>query len=602
MPQRLSQFVFVVVTIGLICLSVLVPIAIVIGSYTLAISGKAVGFRSRQHHYYGFGAVKGNELWRISTRLFPGIVYAKSEEYQFYRLNLETGEEIATQTTLHGPFCTKVWIGDQMYVNTGDELIRWDGSTITTLPQAPPMSQTIHAVPFEYEGRLTMVVEFETNRYRLVHLQNEEWIAGRELVMPTADHVWKTDSGSNLPALQLRDRLTEQPRGSGQVVLDIVSQGGQAHLLFKEYPTFSAYRVGFVFAESDGTASALQAENGTRPGWEPVLANHPEIGFESMVCDRDGLVFFTWQSMDDEFPDSSLGPSFLRRDQNGQIQTMQSSVERIGHIHLVSEGSDGKSYVILEDRYWGRLRIHRIRGTTIEPAHVELPGFADEYLRRWLCLLAGVIVAISTQYLAAILIADWIVARSPRRLLTDGQRTMLVASTSRRAFALLLDLVLALAVLIPIGVFHFKGRSSRVENYCDCLYAFEQFISGEFGLGPAPELNQALNRLAELFLPRSADTGSSGSIIVVVVGLLLLRSVCEGVYGITPGKVLCGIRTMRSDLRRCGVSRSLLRTLLLWLDLPMFITPVPAVISIVLSKRNQRLGDRLSDTVVVRTE
>lgn len=609
MSQRLNKFVFLAVTIGLICLGIAAPVGIVAWSLKSATAGKAIGFRSRQLHYYGGGAVKGNELWRISTRLFPGIVYAKSEEYQFYRLNLETGEETATDLVSHGPLCTKVWIGDQLYINTGDELFRFDGTALTKLPQAPPMSPVIHAVPFEYEGRLTMVVEFEANRYCLFQLQNEEWIAGREIVMPTSDHVWKTDSETGLPILQSRDRFSELPRGSGQVALDVVSHAGQVHLLFKEYPSFTAYRKGFVFADQNGdTASALDPENGIKLGWEPVLPTHPEIFFESMVSDRAGLVFFTWTSMGDG-PEAVSQPGnflvanhFLRRDLEGQVQAMEGDFEMRGHLQLASEGTDGNAYVIVEDRWWGRLTIHRIKGNTIEPAHVERPGFALEYLNRWLRLLTGLVLAICVHYLAAVLIVDWIVARSPRRLLTDGQRTLHVASTTRRACAALIDLTLAIVVLGAFGFFNFKRHSHRVEEYCESLYEFEKLISGEFGLDSAPNWNHAFYNLSRLLVPGSTGAGEFTMMFIALAALLLLRCVCEGAVGITPGKWQLGIRTMRSDLRRCSMARSLLRTLLIWLDLPLLLTPLPAAVSIALSKQNQRLGDRIADTVVVMNE
>lgn len=68
---------------------------------------------------------------------------------------------------------------------------------------------------------------------------------------------------------------------------------------------------------------------------------------------------------------------------------------------------------------------------------------------------------------------------------------------------------------------------------------------------------------------------------------------------LTPGKWLLGIRTVRSTLRPCEITRALVRDALYGLDVLFFVTAIPAAISMMLSRNSQRLGDRLADTVVV---
>jgi uncharacterized RDD family membrane protein YckC len=67
----------------------------------------------------------------------------------------------------------------------------------------------------------------------------------------------------------------------------------------------------------------------------------------------------------------------------------------------------------------------------------------------------------------------------------------------------------------------------------------------------------------------------------------------------TIGKWFLGIRTVRSTLRPCGFARSLIRNFLYWVDLPFLLTPFPAAMSMLCTQQNQRLGDRVADTVVV---
>ena len=74
----------------------------------------------------------------------------------------------------------------------------------------------------------------------------------------------------------------------------------------------------------------------------------------------------------------------------------------------------------------------------------------------------------------------------------------------------------------------------------------------------------------------------------------------EGRYGITPGKWLLGLRTVRTTLRPCGVARAIVRNVFYCFDLPLLLTPLPAAISLMFSDHRQRLGDRAADTIVVR--
>lgn len=83
-----------------------------------------------------------------------------------------------------------------------------------------------------------------------------------------------------------------------------------------------------------------------------------------------------------------------------------------------------------------------------------------------------------------------------------------------------------------------------------------------------------------------------------LAGILVL-SYTEGRYGVTPGKWLCGIRTMRTTLRPCGMLRSFARQLLVYADSVLLLTWIPGVLLIAFSKDWQRLGDLASDTVVI---
>ena len=73
----------------------------------------------------------------------------------------------------------------------------------------------------------------------------------------------------------------------------------------------------------------------------------------------------------------------------------------------------------------------------------------------------------------------------------------------------------------------------------------------------------------------------------------------EAYTGMTPGKWLCGIRTVRTTLRPINFNQALLRTLLLWLDMPLLLWGVPGTTCLIRTERRQRLGDLASDTIVI---
>lgn len=86
------------------------------------------------------------------------------------------------------------------------------------------------------------------------------------------------------------------------------------------------------------------------------------------------------------------------------------------------------------------------------------------------------------------------------------------------------------------------------------------------------------------------------------IGSVLLISVMQGFWGVTPGKWLCGIRTLRTTLRPCGVLRAVARELAVYVDSLLLMTWAPGVISIALSRNWQRLGDLAAETIVVRVQ
>jgi uncharacterized RDD family membrane protein YckC len=141
--------------------------------------------------------------------------------------------------------------------------------------------------------------------------------------------------------------------------------------------------------------------------------------------------------------------------------------------------------------------------------------------------------------------------------------------------------------------------------------------NGEISLTPnlAAKFKESLNntlsdeQVAEN-MDQLFDAGTGGLMVrfawlalsMVISGMLflLINSVLQGRWGITLGKWICGIRTVRSTLRPCGFFRALFRELLLVLDTLFGMTLLPVTFVMAFTHNRERIGDLLADTIVIR--
>jgi uncharacterized RDD family membrane protein YckC len=100
-------------------------------------------------------------------------------------------------------------------------------------------------------------------------------------------------------------------------------------------------------------------------------------------------------------------------------------------------------------------------------------------------------------------------------------------------------------------------------------------------------------------LPASA--GPAAVILLTTLALFGYPAVCETVWGATPGKSTLGLRVITVEGGPVAFRHAAIRAALQVVDL--FLLPLGgvAVISALAGRRNQRLGDRLAGTLVVRS-
>ena len=110
-----------------------------------------------------------------------------------------------------------------------------------------------------------------------------------------------------------------------------------------------------------------------------------------------------------------------------------------------------------------------------------------------------------------------------------------------------------------------------------------------FGASIAEVLSmESINALAPL-IPATAWLGLTWTVFIASTGL----------WGVTPGKWLFGIRVVRMTLRPCGVLTALLRELMFWIDMPQLLTAIPGVLCLIATEHRQRIGDLVAGTLVV---
>jgi uncharacterized RDD family membrane protein YckC len=97
------------------------------------------------------------------------------------------------------------------------------------------------------------------------------------------------------------------------------------------------------------------------------------------------------------------------------------------------------------------------------------------------------------------------------------------------------------------------------------------------------------------------DTVSLLLVLVGVVATLVYGFLLEGLYGYTPGKYLLGLVVVKLDGSNCTVGASILRNLL-WIVDALPTANLVAMVLILVTDDNQRVGDLVADTVVVKQQ
>ncbi len=596
----------IVVLAVIVLLSIVLPIGIVIWSVISAMSGKPLGRPSNEFKNY-FGVLHGGELWfqvlRFSDKHDPSDY---SGEWRIKRLDLETGVERETGLATFNERCWARVMNGEVYVCEPEAVYKRDGSTLVRVSSEPLPGQV-----FEFNGQLTNAREISDGEFQLSHLVDGHWVVGRKIRVPKRGSVWIDEPHFKL---QSPDSSMKAIFAAYPFSVSVVQQAGQDHISVIDGDGFAAYRTGLEFVDDQDEVSALNPENDVQvlSGWEPVQPKRPEDRrWSDLACDRDGVLFATWPGQG----------RVVRRSADGRWEDLKGlgPLKKYCNRSVIAAPTEARSYVVDSNRYGFSSVFYRIDGNVVHPPHLTIHDCATEYLARWQRLVSGLFVAwlVHLGVLTAGIV--WLRRGVSQSSYLFGNQRATLASIPRRGLAAAVDLFLLLATLslltymqsITFGVdlkaiLGVELKPFTEDDVCESLIEYEDAARPlRHGMQQGWEmfiinLKGAVRKTSALLF-RTTQSHPTCLIVAIVEALCLfgLKIYAEGRVGVTPGKWLLGIRTLRSTLLPCGFARALVRSVLSWIDIPFFVTPGPAAIGLMLSTRRQRIGDCVADTVVV---
>ena len=466
--------------------------------------------------------------------------------------------------------------GQNLWYVVADDVMRFDGTAVTsfTTKNMPALTARVSDL-FLHQGKLALIFSDGADQYRLSVLEDTvdqgRWVTGQRVALPGRNRIWQADERTGAPYLVPLTAPKSLVTSSIFYRVNVLQAEGEIHLLQMDMQgpitagdkTATCYHKGLeLIAEAEGEAasSALAPENllpdvvdwtlldskSLRPMMGSLFAIDGGIGFTS-GCE-------IWRQV--KTSDEHAPVKFK------VLQTVEN--EKIGEIS-VTQDVQTKSIYVISNFLKEAIDLYRLEGSQLQRMPIRIEGMAAGVLL-WMVKQTSLgLGVIAVGFLGLVVIGNLWCGSTPY---TFGHDTVILASLLRRAAARAIDLSFMICPLIGCAIWLFGN----------------QFHWSLFELMSNDKL--AMFQPLVPFIMWGIVYGCSSA-------------VTTGLWGITPGKWVCQIRVVRSTLRRCGFARALLRELLLWIDMPQFLTAIPGVVCIMGTQHRQRIGDLIAGTVVV---
>jgi len=300
------------------------------------------------------------------------------------------------------------------------------------------------------------------------------------------------------------------------------------------------------------------------------------------------------------------------RESDGLWKQMKIFSDMNDHSIVTDEHTD-EAFLICSRQFWNGMTVQRIGKNELEPVHLTIPGVEKEYLAHWKWIGASIICGWLLHLIILLIGTRWAIRQVGTSTYEFGNQVAELAPFSRRCAATIIDACVALFLFLCLGACCFDGRNPlsvklppiTEDQVARELFEFEQILVETILRTPTPLPRigyGVVNGLAKNL--RDQWSQIPDLVVTLLIAFLILLGVMkvwiEGRDDLTPGKWIMGLRTKRDTLRNCGIASALVRNLLYFVDVIFFVSPLPAVISIILSDKNQTIGDRIARTVVIR--
>ncbi len=462
--------------------------------------------------------------------------------------------------------------GDRLWAISPNSVVRVDGEKGTEFKPKTLLNRPCD--PFLYDGKVAVIDMTKSGTPKLLVLEDNEWVELGTVLAPLS-LTWTTVDGKQvLTAPNTTSAVSSQLND-----IKVISHNGQFHLFLAD-GSIVAYRIGLELA----TPSALAPDNvdtavdlSDLKNWEVACPATARIGlrgkdlFKAGLVDGQPAVITTTSTTTVPFQASSL-VGYRRIDGVWQ-KTAEQQTPGMTELMTVTDGI--KTYVgglsMVQT-----LRMHEVIGNEIHPtgAVVKAPVHPlQQPLKQF--VLIGQCVYWPTLLLMALGLS-WLMATYREASYQFGLTTIELASITRRGIARVIDYFVYVIPLYFFAMAFGMSSQEQVEQNMDKMFDFSQG-------------GMLLQLIWVIF----------GSLLIQLF-ILVVTSLFQGYWGVTLGKWICGIRTVRTTLRPCGFLRSLLREILILVDTIFTWTWVPAVLCIAFTSCKQRLGDLAADTIVIR--
>jgi len=484
----------------------------------------------------------------------------------------EKGDIVESQWTVPFPAIGFVADEDRLWAVASGSVIRIEGEEQDEFKPRRTLGRP--SEPFLYEGKVAVIEMTSKPNPELLVFEKGEWNSLGDVAIPFGFVGVTVEGKPVLIPVSVQSNV-----GAAMMDAKVLQVDGQYHLFVSEGAVV-AYRPGIEMAPASAMApnnvqSVVDFSN--LKEWEAVCGTSSmvrrggETGWKVGLLNGEPIVIATDSQITSPFQKSSL-KAFQRQHGEWQQVADQSAPAMLS----LFAASDGKKLYTAVQSFTQTLRIYRLADAGFQRTGVFLKAPVapfQEPLQRWAQIYQWV-------YWPGLLILAMGISRLMSAYLESqyqfGNTTVELASFTRRGFARLIDmLVFWLPNYILTVAFGMASQEQIAENM-DKL-----FDSGPEGL---------LTRLIWLILG------------LVISGLLFLviNSCLQGWWGLTLGKWICGIRTLRTTLRPCGFARALLREILIIADTLFAMSIIPVTLAIAFSRYRQRLGDMAADTLVIR--